>query len=308
MPEENKIKKDASVFLYRMKDTILNFLIPLISIVGTVLLLILYILPSFKSLPLKKQELQEKITLKNILEDKASDLDRLVNYKSVFDEHTETINKVLVSEPEVPRFLDQATQIASKSGGSIDQLSYSYGSKGGSTSSFDTVSVSMGINSSFEQLILFMELVEKASRYIEMPGFRYSISEETREGRSAVSSNFSLDSPYLFVQSSAVTDEPINIDVTSKEFLDFMAMLKELDYYDFINKNIQAEEEKPEETEEAAEPVQGTEEATNTETPAPTTENTNNINPTTPVENTTPVTEAPAEPEEDQGSSIFPTQ
>ena len=76
-----------------------------------------------------------------------------------------------------------------------------------------------------------------------------------------MSSTFSLDSPYLFVQSSAVTDDPIKIDVTSSEFIDFMDMLQGLDYYDFINQNIQAEEEKPDEEKIIVEEAKEAEEA-----------------------------------------------
>ena len=295
MPEENKVKKETSMLIYKIKDTVLNFLIPLIAVVGTVLLLILYIMPSYKSLPVKKQELEGKITLKNTLTDKASDLNRLVDYKSVFDENSDIVNKVLVSEPEVPRLLDQASQLAEKSGASLEKLSFSYSSKGNSSTGLDTVSVSMGVNSSFEQLVLLMELIENASRFVSVPSFRYSVSDKTTSEKAAVSSTFSIDSPYLFVQSSAVTDDPIRIDVTSNEFLDFMNMLKELDYYDFINKNIQAEEEKPEENkEEEVETINETEKNTNTETPA---------TPTTPTENPNPVT-----PQNTDGGSVFPTQ
>lgn len=299
MPEENKNKKDASMLLYKIKDTILNFLIPLIAIVGTVLLLILYILPSYKSLPVKKQELEGKVTLKNTLTDKVSDLNRLVDYKNVFDENTDVVNRVLVSEPEVPRLLDQTSQMADKAGASLEKLSFSYSAKGNSSTGLDTVSVSMGLNSSFEQLILFMEIIEKASRFVSVPSFRYSVSDKTSAERASVSSTFSVESPYLFVQSSAVTDDPIRIDVTGNDFLSFMSMLKELDYYDFINKNIQAEEEKPEEKEnEEAETTEKTEVGPNAEAP------------TTPVENTTPVTETgtTAVPENVEDNPIFPSQ
>jgi len=113
----------------------------------------------------------------------------------------------------------------------------------------------MGVNSSFEQLVLFMELVEKAARYVSVSNFRYSVSEDREEGVSRISSSFSLDSPYLFVESSAVTDEPIGIDIKSPDFVNFMDMLKGLDYYDFVNRNIQAEEEKPEEEQTEEETV-----------------------------------------------------
>ena len=319
MPEENKVKKEVSSVLYKIKDTVLNFLVPLIAILGSLLLGILYILPSFKSLSTKRSELESKIALKNTLDDKVSYLKKLVDLKETLDENSEIVNKVLVSEPEVPRLLDQATQIAEKAGMSLDRLSYSYSSKDESETEMDTVTVSMDVNSSFEQLILFMELVEKSARFVSIPNFRYTFSERTdEENTGAVSSTFSLDSPYLFVQSSAVTDDPIKIDVTSVEFINFMEMLKNLDYYDFVNQNIQAEEKKPEETEEEGAPVNEAENNTNIETPAaPVTpvapaENTAPIpepeTPETPAENTTPVPETPVTPEETDGGSIFPTQ
>ena len=284
MPEENKMKKNMSSALYKIKDTILNFLIPLIAIVGSVLLGILYIMPSFKSLPIKKAELESKTTLRNTLDDKASDLKRLVDMKSTFDQNSEIVNKVLVAEPQVPRLLDQATQITEKAGMSLERLGYSYGSKGESATGLDTVTVSMGVNSSFEQLILFMELVEKSARYVSVPSFRYSISDKTTGDKGAVSSTFSLDSPYLFVQSSAVADDPIKIDVTSSDFINFMDKLKGLDYYDFINQNIQAEEEKPEE-EKAENKVE--------------------VNP---KEETTPAANTPTIPAGTVGGNVFPTQ
>lgn len=297
MPEENRVKKEMSSVLYKIKDTVLNFLIPLIAIVGSVLLGIFYIMPSFKSLPVKKAELESKINLKNTLDDKVSDLKRLVDMKSNFDENSEIVNKVLVAEPEVPRLLDQASQITEKAGMSLERLGYSYSSKGESATGLDTITVSMGVNSSFEQLILFMELVENASRYVSIPSFRYSISDKGNNDKGAVSSTFSLDSPYLFVKSSAVADDPIKIDVTSSEFINFMDMLKGLDYYDFINQNIQAEEEKPEENETVEETAEeNVEEVPVTENTAPVTEV------------TTPVTETPVIPAGTSGGTVFPTQ
>ena len=116
MPEENKVKKEVSSVLYKIKDTVLNFLVPLIAILGSLLLGILYILPSFKSLSTKRSELESKVALKNTLDDKVSYLKKLVDLKETLDENSEIVNKVLVSEPEVPRLLDQATQIAEKAG------------------------------------------------------------------------------------------------------------------------------------------------------------------------------------------------
>ena len=291
IPEETKDKGgNIERALMKVKDTVLNFIVPLLSILFAILILSLYVYPVYKELPVKKAELDKKIALRNTLSKKVEALTKLVNFKDVFDENLDVVTKVLVPEPEVPRLLDQASQIASRAGMDIERLSYSYGSKGSDKSSFETVTVSMSVKSSFEQLVLFMELVEKAARYVSVPNFRYSVSTKAEDaGQGSLSSSFSLDSPYLFVESSAVTDEPIGIDMSSKEFTDFMSMLKDLDYYDFVNKNIQAEEEKPEEKEEDLEKKE--EKPEEAETPVSNTPNEENPQPL-PTEGTQPANES----------------
>lgn len=267
MPEEKKSQFDISEILSKVRDVVLNFLIPLVAITLTALLGILYIRPSIKELPEKKEELQLKITTRDTLSKKVSNLNRLKDYQSILDENLEIVNKVLVPEPEAPRLLDQASQMAERAGMTLDKLSYSYSSKGKSGGSFDMITVSMGVSSSYEQFVTFMEIVENAARYVSVPDFRYSVSDRSGE-EGNLSSNFSLNSPYLFVQSTAVTDDPVNIDVTGAEFISFMDVLRGLDYYDFINPNIEAPVEEPVET--PAEPVEEpTEAPAEPEEPAP---------------------------------------
>ena len=301
MPEENKqINIDVNSFLYKLRNAVVNFIVPIVAFIVAILLIVLYIYPSFKSLPEKKEELNNKISLKNTLSEKVSDLKVLSDFGDVLNENLEIVNKVLVPEADVPRLLDQATQISQRAGMELDRLSYSYGSKEKEEkeTDFDVVNVSMGVNSSFEQLVLFMELVEKAARYVSVSNFRYSVSEDREEGVSRISSSFSLDSPYLFVESSAVTDEPIGIDIKSSDFVNFMDMLKGLDYYDFVNRNIQAEEEKLEEEQTEEEiAVENTEEQT-TETGMEIMEE--------PEPVTTPVVEEGTNTESLEQQSVFP--
>jgi len=301
MPEENKqINIDVNSFLYKLRNAVVNFIVPIIAFIVAILLIVLYIYPSFKSLPEKREELNNKISLKNTLSEKVSDLKVLSDFGDVLNENLEIVNKVLVPEADVPRLLDQATQISQRAGMELDRLSYSYGSKEKEEkeTDFDVVNVSMGVNSSFEQLVLFMELVEKAARYVSVSNFRYSVSEDREEGVSRISSSFSLDSPYLFVESSAVTDEPIGIDIKSSDFVNFMDMLKGLDYYDFVNRNIQAEEEKLEEEQTEEEiAVENTEEQT-TETGMEIMEE--------PEPVTTPVVEEGTNTESLEQQSVFP--
>ncbi|MFH1648772.1 MAG: hypothetical protein ABIA11_03560, partial [Patescibacteria group bacterium] len=103
---------------------------------------------------------------------------------------------------------------------------------------------------------------EDAARFVSAPSFRYS-SSRSAEGDNRLSANFSVESPYLFVQSNAVTDEPVNLDVSSQEFVDFVNMIKGLRYYEFLNIDVEAVEETEEATEEeitedAPEEIEGT--------------------------------------------------
>lgn len=109
----------------------LNFVVPLVSLLIIILVIFLYIYPSTKKLPLKKEELAQKTTVKQTLTTKVASLNRLVDFQNILDENLEIVNKVLVPEAEVPRLLDQVTQVSDKAGMVLDRLSYSYGGSGG---------------------------------------------------------------------------------------------------------------------------------------------------------------------------------
>ena len=76
MPEQEKTKSNTSYTLQKIKDSILNFIIPLVAILVTALLAIFYIYPSYKDLPVKKQDLETKTKTKDSLSKKVNDLNR----------------------------------------------------------------------------------------------------------------------------------------------------------------------------------------------------------------------------------------
>ena len=59
--------------------------------------------------------------------------------------------------------------------------------------------------------------------------------------------SFILTSPFLVVESSAVTDDPIDLDITDPAFIEFINEIKQMNYYDIkaedINPNIAEEVE-----------------------------------------------------------------
>lgn len=243
-PEEKKKPSGLSIDTAKIKGVLLNFVVPLIATGVALAIIIVWIVPSFKSLPKQREELQQKEALRKILSDKLFNLNRMVDFKTIVDDDSNLVNQVLVNEAEVPRLLDEVNQIATDAGMDVTRLSYSYGSgtaniggKNAPAATYSTVSVALGADSSYEQLVLFMKSVEKAARFVSVPNFRYSKSTNT-EGSTKLSGSFSLDSPFLFVQSTAVTDEPVDLDISSQTFVSFINMIKELKFYEFLNPNI----------------------------------------------------------------------
>lgn len=242
-PEEKK-KTSIKIDTSKIKEVLLNFVVPLIAFGLSLVLILIVVYPNFKNLSVVKEELNQKQQLKKVLEDKLVVLNRLVDFKSVVDEDSDLANKVLVNEVEVPKLLDQVNQIATNSGMNVTTLSYSYGGSGTSDIgaekkvSYSNVSVALGTDSSFDQLVIFLKAIENAARFVSIPNFRYSETTNS-EGESKLGSSFSIDSPYLFVQSTAVTDEPVTLDISSQSFVDFINMIKGLKYYEFLNPNIE---------------------------------------------------------------------
>jgi Tfp pilus assembly protein PilO len=259
-----------SVNMSKIKDTLLNFIVPLISLGVTVVLGIVIIYPTAKALPQTKEELAAKQEKKLVLEKKVKDLHKLVDFKNVVDENSALVNRVLESESKVPYLLNQVDRIARNSGLSVVKLSYSYGSTSDEDTGVDyqTVDVSLGVSGSYAQTVSFLKSVENAARVIDVADIRFSVATSGEEA-GLLSSIFSLTSPYLFVESNAITDDPVGIDITSNEFVDFINLLKSLTYYD-ISANelvVPVIEETEEETEEGAETAEtDTEEVVTEET------------------------------------------
>ena len=119
---------------------------PLLSAsLSAVLILSLYVYPTYKeSCFVKKAEL-DKRRLLEIRCLKVDALSKLIDFKDVFDENLNVVNKVLVPEPGGSQTSRSGKSDSFKVGMDIDRLSYSYSSKGAEKSSFEKVTVSIGV-------------------------------------------------------------------------------------------------------------------------------------------------------------------
>lgn len=223
-----------SVNTAKIKEIVLNFLVPIICVGSSILLFILIVYPSLRSVPALQQDLSDAIALRDQLKEKQVKLSRFVDFKDVVTQNSALVNEVLPIEQNVPGLLDQLNQIANESGLNVNKLSYSladFSISGNSTdSSANTVLVSLGAEGTYEQMIAFMKAVENASRLVNISNFRFSAGSQDKV--STLSFTFILSAPFMNVQSKAVTDDPIKLDITSGEFVSFLNKIKALRYFE----------------------------------------------------------------------------
>jgi len=236
-----------------VKQNLLNFIVPLICVLVSIVIGIFVIYPYFKNAPKVKEEVQQKQQLKQVLEKKVWILKKNAEFKQVLDEGSGLVDKVLVSEANVPQLLDEVYQIATNIGLEVTRLNYSYGDAGpaGGASGareYKEVVVSLGVNGTYDQLLSLLKDTEVAARVLYIPSVRYSTDDEGK-----LSMNFSIVSPFLYVQSTAQTDVPVELDITNPSFLELVNKVKGLRYYEFLNKDIKVIEEEKTAEEEAAE-------------------------------------------------------
>lgn len=249
-------KGKSSIDIEKLKQAVVNFIVPLIALVLSLIIGLTILYPSYTDLPELESELESKKQLRTTLKNKAENLNNLIDFKSVVDENSDLVNKVLISEQKVPALLTQIDRIANESGVRISKLNYSLGSTGGSDVSqeynYDFVTVNISIVGTFGEYVTFLSSVENAARLIDVVQLRYGFTE-TEEGPQ-VSSSLVLVSPYLFVTSDAVTDEPVDLDIRDPEFTKLINDIKSLKFYDpnDVDLNVPVVET-PEEEEETTE-------------------------------------------------------
>jgi Tfp pilus assembly protein PilO len=226
-------KETVNQSINKVKSTVVNFIVPLIASAVCLALVFLVIYPSIKKIPELNTEINTARTLGDQLEAKISNLKKLVDFKGAVDENLTLVNDVLVSEPMVPELLAQVDQIAKEAGLDVSTLTYSTGSVSNSDkekTSYSTVTVSIGAKGSYDQVTSFFKILENSARIVNVDSFRYTKSD-TEEGASTLDFASTLTAPYLKVESSAVTDDTVNLDITSKGFAEVMSQLKMLKVY-----------------------------------------------------------------------------
>lgn len=297
--QKKKEKKSVNFNAEIIKNTLINYIVPLICIAASVLIGVFILMPSYRELPELQAELEKNSRLERVLEDKLRNLNKLVDFEGIVEENSDLVNKVLVSEGLVPGLLTQIDKIASESGLTVNRLNYGLKGAGASGtgeggSDYDIVTVNMDATGNFEQLKTFMNSIENAARIVIVENYRYTLNtsgDETKLGM-----NFVLDSPYLYVESDAITDDPVDLDISDNDFQDLITKIKAMKYYDPYEIDLTIPvEEAPAEGEEATTDQPPAEQPPAEQPPA-------EQPPAAPETPEEPVDETPA----DEGESLFP--
>lgn len=232
----------------QLKAQVLNFIVPLICLGAAILLGVFVIYPSYVNIPIYKAKLVTAQELDEQLLTKLRNLNKLLDFKTIVNENSQLFEKALVGEPSVPQLLTQVDRIAKKSGLTVARLSYSFS---GVKEEADQVSgqinyinVNLSALGSYAQMVDFMQNLENSARVVNVESLRFA--QEKVDSANVLGMTFILKSPYMYVKSNAVTDDPINIDITSSAFTNMAARVKKLTYYQISpNEVIEAKETTP---------------------------------------------------------------
>jgi len=254
-------KSNVRTDLNALKNALVNFVVPIVCLVVSLILFLTIIYPAIQEIPALRDDLQRKESLSSQLDSKIRNLKGLVDFKGTVDEDEKLISDTLVSEPMVPQLLTQIDIIARENGLALNKLSYSItesdekNKEAVKSKNVQNVTVVLSANGNHDQLINFFKALETAARIVAVKSFRY---EESSDPETAGFLSFSiiLTSPYLYVQSNAVTDDPVDLDINNKEFLDTISKVKKYKFYKPTLEEISKflSQPKVEESTESAEP------------------------------------------------------
>lgn len=246
----------------RLKSAVINFIVPIVSMVLCLVLILVVIVPTYKQMPLKKSELDAATQKKQDLTTKLDNLNKLEQYKSVLDENLALVNKVLVTTSEEPKVSDEILQIAFASGMTVERLVTSGSTPANApaaaaapatTASEDvegapkttttpvaepvtakSINASLGATGNLDQLEVFLTELENAARFVGVSSFRFtSVTGKGASDDGMYTFTISLDAPYMAVNSTASTDDPVEAELDTAKYQDFIAKLKALKFYEF---------------------------------------------------------------------------
>ncbi len=238
---------------------LLDFMIPLACLVLSLVLGIFVLRPSISKLPELQQTNEEATALDLQLTEKLKNLNDLLNFKPIVSNYVDDFEVILPPEPMVPQLLTQVDTLVAINGLALKDLNYTSkvvaapsGAQPAASAQTPVapapsrfVLVNLKVVGTYNQVIPFLKNMETSGRVLKVDSVKLSKfrvgprDEEVVED--AMSMDFVLRAPYVRVQSNAVTDDPITIDINDPKFNEIRARVEGFEVYKYNIRTLQRE-------------------------------------------------------------------
>lgn len=220
-------------------EALLNFMVPIILIILSVATFALYISPTYKSLPVSKEEINTKTQEVSVLQAKVDQLKSLQDNKDLVVSDLVKMSWALEERDKVPELSEQVRLMSKDAGVAFSSLDYTSADKNNtapvSTPSSEVTpdpelyreeKVNVSVNSAnLSELIKFLKTSENSIRLFRVESLRISTRETVRDA------SLVMSSPYLNPSFSSYTQSAAPIDLKNMAYRDFMVNLDAFSNY-----------------------------------------------------------------------------
>lgn len=199
------------------------------------------------SLPSRRSQLGQEVSRKNLLEKKHRQLSELLSLKSGLAGAQELLREALPPEEGVPTLMTQIEGVGRLSGVRVTHLGFSLpveaeASGGQGKGVAEGVTLTVVATGSREALRTFLTNLEKTSRVITVTNLRFSQVVEATGG-DEVSSTLGVSAFFLPEVGRPPLEQPVLLEMTSKEFTDVIAKVKSLRVYQAVPETVEVGKE-----------------------------------------------------------------
>jgi len=220
-------------------EALLNFVIPIILIALSLAAFMLYVLPTYKSLPGLNEEINTKTQEVSVLQAKVDQLKSLQENKDLVVSDLVKMSWALEERDKVPELSEQVRLMSKDAGVTFSSLGYTSVNRD-STAPVSTPSpgvtpdpelyreekVNVSVNSAnLPNLIKFLKIAESSIRLFKVESLRISTRETVRDA------SLVMSSPYLNPSFSSYSQTAAPIDLKDAGYRNFMNNLDKFSNY-----------------------------------------------------------------------------
>jgi len=224
-------------------EALLNFTVPIILVMLSTAISVLYILPTYKSLPGLNEQINTKTQEVSVLQAKVDQLKSLQADKDLVVSDLVKMSWALEERDKVPELSEQVRLMSKDAGVSFSSLDYSNANRGSSvpasSAAVDPSSglapnpelyreekVNVSVNSaSLSEAVKFLSISENSIRLFNVESLRISTRERVRDV------SLVMSSPYLNPSFSSYSQSAAPIDLEDATYRGFMNNLDKFSNY-----------------------------------------------------------------------------